>query len=307
MALDTAGDVYIWAGYDTPVKNAWLDDITLTSASRGTTKFIALDEDTNVWKWTSNDDPALVPKGEMVTAGDDLVNIVFINAGLNHFLAIDSFGDVYGWGNNTGRLGNGETAPSVDPALMLCAPGDPNAIDLEKTSYYDYGPCVEPYFEILGIDNPLTFVICYDSNDLQNPLNDVVIIDDLPDEVDYDEDMNDPNWIYNSTLHTATWNVGSIGKLGDTVCKSIIVMVNEKAKPGGQFTNSAQLISDSFSVTVDETVDVCCFSTGITYVDANSLGNNNGTSWTDAFTDLNDALKCGGEIWVADGTYLADP
>jgi hypothetical protein len=44
----------------------------------------------------------------------------------------------------------------------------------------------------------------------------------------------------------------------------------------------------------------------IYYVDADATGNNNGTSWQDAFTDLQDGLtgsSPGGEIWVAEGTY----
>jgi hypothetical protein len=53
---------------------------------------------------------------------------------------------------------------------------------------------------------------------------------------------------------------------------------------------------------------VCVMPTGnVLYVNANATGANNGTSWTDAFTDLQSALNstCPGitEIWVAAGTY----
>lgn len=51
----------------------------------------------------------------------------------------------------------------------------------------------------------------------------------------------------------------------------------------------------------------CSFSgTAPIHVDASATGNNNGTSWTDAFTDLQDALDAycnGADIWVAAGTY----
>lgn len=52
---------------------------------------------------------------------------------------------------------------------------------------------------------------------------------------------------------------------------------------------------------------IACPSANILYVSASATGNNLGTSWADAYTDLQDALdnNCAGvaEIWVAAGTY----
>ena len=63
--------------------------------------------------------------------------------------------------------------------------------------------------------------------------------------------------------------------------------------------------SATATVTVVDSYDR---SSGIIYVDEQATGSNNGTSWNDAFTDLQDALvlsaNCGlTEIWVAQGTY----
>ncbi len=48
------------------------------------------------------------------------------------------------------------------------------------------------------------------------------------------------------------------------------------------------------------------FATDIIYVNDNATGQNTGTSWADAFTDLTAALDAGAygkQIWVAEGTY----
>ena len=49
---------------------------------------------------------------------------------------------------------------------------------------------------------------------------------------------------------------------------------------------------------------------GFVYVDGDATGGNNGSSWTDAFTDLQDGIDLavsGIEVWVAEATYVPGP
>ena len=47
----------------------------------------------------------------------------------------------------------------------------------------------------------------------------------------------------------------------------------------------------------------------VVYVDVDAVGANDGSSWADAYVDLQDALASAGsgQVWVAEGTYLPGP
>ncbi|MFH1377881.1 MAG: choice-of-anchor Q domain-containing protein [Planctomycetota bacterium] len=67
-------------------------------------------------------------------------------------------------------------------------------------------------------------------------------------------------------------------------------------------------ITASNGTTPDAIQTFSIFVYDILYVDLSASGSNNGSSWTDAFTDLQDALSLaasgvGNEIWVAQGRY----
>ena len=77
----------------------------------------------------------------------------------------------------------------------------------------------------------------------------------------------------------------------------------------GHLTSDATGINDRGQVVGTGPASGGAFVQTIWYVKADAGGQNNGTSWEDAFTELQSALhvaKKGDEIWVAAGKYLPD-
>ena len=79
--------------------------------------------------------------------------------------------------------------------------------------------------------------------------------------------------------------------------------------PALDFDDDARVIDsdNDGTATVDMGIDEIKFEIeGIIFVDKDAVGSNNGSSWGDAFNNLQDALSVassGDEIWVAAGTY----
>ncbi|MEM7574795.1 MAG: choice-of-anchor Q domain-containing protein [Bacteroidota bacterium] len=79
------------------------------------------------------------------------------------------------------------------------------------------------------------------------------------------------------------------------------------------FEGQSRPLGNGFDLGIDEfSGGSCCPVGSVVYVNVNASGNNNGTTWADAFNDLQDALdfvmggSCPGvnEVWVATGTYF---
>ncbi len=113
--------------------------------------------------------------------------------------------------------------------------------------------------------------------------------------------MTDPNNVatfsvmasYNLPLAYTTYNVNLANYTGT-----------------GQYIAVKSYFSNTGTVAWIDNVSYNAFSGSgpVIYVDKDAIGLNNGTSWTDAYTDLNNALtnstfNVGQEMWIADGTY----
>jgi parallel beta-helix repeat protein len=162
--------------------------------------------------------------------------------------------------------------------------------------------CVYPYDPIE--ENYLVFDIYWDANG--HPDTNVVLIDQLTDELDYDSSIPAGNVVGK----TVTWPIGNIGTGNNSGHIVLTTKVNYWARPCDTITNTVIMEGDTYLNEAKCDVTVCPWGDEIIYVDWDANGFNNGTSWDDAYIDLQDALtnarNCGASvtaIWVAAGTY----
>lgn len=198
-----------------------------------------------------------------------------------------------------------------DEALSEFAPqafdvrGD--LLRLEKTASFT-GDCVAPSDTIayeIYLENFITDTI--DPNYVGNASN-FVVVDHLPLGVDY-SDPSDPD--YDVTSHTYTWQIASL-TMGQSQTLNLSLTVNNQAEPLEIIRNYTTLELESgnginYKNIINLDTPVCCWG-DVIFVDHNAQGADTGTSWANAYTNLQSALDraecgCGDEIWVADGIY----
>jgi len=162
---------------------------------------------------------------------------------------------------------------------------------------------------VVGCVSPpdqFTYSISYSANGHAD--TGVVITDYLPLEVTYISSL--PTGAYDEATHTVTWDLGAIsGSASGTL--QIVVHVNYLARVGMTITNAVEMEGALYYSKRTEDTGICCWYGGQKiYVDQDATGYENGTSWDNAYTDLQDALehvrRCPGavtQIWVAAGAY----
>jgi uncharacterized repeat protein (TIGR01451 family) len=151
----------------------------------------------------------------------------------------------------------------------------------------------------------ITYTISYGNPANTQPVNNVVITDTLPAEINYVNSSN--NGSYNGTARTVTWQIGTLAA-GASGSVTVTVQVNSSASPLGMITNNCQMQTSSFTANARAMIPIGQAS-GIIYVKWNAVGTpHTGASWQNAYTALQAAIDDanegnGTEIWVAQGTY----
>jgi parallel beta-helix repeat protein len=129
----------------------------------------------------------------------------------------------------------------------------------------------------------------------------------LPRELDPDLDLLGGG-TYDTTARTVTWTISQLdpGHSGTVIFSAT---VNSFAKPGVAVRNVAQFEFDPWAVQASVNTPICYYGGPFIYVDPNATGLNNGTAWTDAFTDISEAVASanlygsGAQVWMKKGIY----
>jgi hypothetical protein len=183
-------------------------------------------------------------------------------------------------------------------------------LDFEKTVNSDPNtlPCVDVWGEA---EFTISYTYSDDPNHTRQPLTEVRLVDYIPRDADYVS--SSPLGTYDIFTQTVTWELGTLYP-GSSGSVTIRLRVNENSEPGGVAVNTAELIAEDIVLArTHRSISVCCWGGDINndvviYVDDDATGVNTGTSWANAYTDLQAAIAragrgCGSQIWVAAGMY----
>lgn len=225
--------------------------------------------------------------------------------GINRIFNAEA-GGAMGWA--LGSLDPNETV-SMTIAFMFGQQQETSDLSLTKTDDVETGQCVQPGSE-------LRYTITWENLGFQDAEN-AVLVDYLPAGVDFPAEYYfDPNTFtiicsvpeYDLQSHTYTLEIGTIPASGSGEL-ILDVVVNNNAEPGMLMKNKAVLTTSIGQVSTQWGTQICYYDEGdIIYVDWRAIGTNIGTSWANAYTDLQSALAraaigCSSQIWVAHGTY----
>jgi uncharacterized repeat protein (TIGR01451 family) len=154
--------------------------------------------------------------------------------------------------------------------------------------------------------DPITYTLTF-ANDATGVATDVIITDVVPAEVTGLGIISSGVVITRISGVTYAWAVQDLASgMGG------LITITGAISPGLtgplDFINTAVITTTAVDTdTTNNRSSVQIHVSGIIYVDADAPGTDTGLSWTDAFTNLQDALALaepGSEMWVAEGVYV---
>jgi uncharacterized repeat protein (TIGR01451 family) len=138
-----------------------------------------------------------------------------------------------------------ESSSNVD--VIVAGDGPVNRFNLTKN--------VVGNFEKVGTGEEVSYCICFDGNDISQPVTNVSVVDFLPQNLSFVKaDGDGIIGQYDEKAHTYTWSYPFISQ-GEVVKLEITAKVNEEA-PSGQILSNLATISSDATPPVTASVDI---------------------------------------------------